>query len=101
MKRTFLLLFTMLSCLFFVSCGDEPEVTKKESQDNQQEQKQNDDQKPDDGGTTTDTPEEVKIENTLSLLFLFLVLRKCISQQVICSIRQVQERGSSLKINMM
>ena len=63
MKRTFLLLFTMLSCLFFVSCGDEPEVTKKESQDNQQEQKQNDDQKPDDGGTKTDTPEEVKIEN--------------------------------------
>lgn len=63
MKRTFLSLFTMLSCLFFVSCGDEPEVTKKESQDNQQEQKQNDDQKPDDGGTKTDTPEEVKIEN--------------------------------------
>lgn len=51
-----------ISCLFFVACGDEPEVTKKDPQENNQEQNNN--QKPDGNGeTSTDTPEDVKIEN--------------------------------------
>ena len=64
MRKSFLLLLTAMSCLFFVSCGDEPEVTKKDPQENQQEQNQNNNQKPDGNGeSTSDTPEDVKIEN--------------------------------------